>query len=76
MIQAIRKLFAQTPEPCPSCELRRIAMISSHDKLVSTQNAYAGLSRRVTAFQKDHPELWRLYFTKAGDAQRMQQKAS
>lgn len=70
MIEAPRKLFATTPEACPGCELRRKTLIHMHHQMQSVKNAHSGVSRRVSRFQKDHPDLWRLYFTKAGDAER------
>lgn len=70
MITALRKLFAATPEACPGCELRRKTLIHMHQQMQSVKSAHSGVSRRVSRFQKDHPELWRLYSTKAGDAER------
>jgi len=61
---------AAEPTECPGCELRRKTLIHMHTQMQSTKSAYSGLARRVSRFQKDHPELWRLYFTKAGDAER------
>lgn len=70
MLSALRKAFAATPEPCPGCELRSKTIIHMNTQIVSRKSAHAGLSRRVSQFQKDHPELWRLYFTREGDAER------
>lgn len=76
MLQKLKKLFSPADEPCPSCELRRKAMISTHDILVSSRAAHAGLSRRVTNLQKEQPEIWRLYFTRAGDEERNARKVA
>ena len=70
MLQTLRNLLHLHSEPCPSCELRRKTLIHMHNQMQSVKNAHSGVSRRVSRFQKDHPELWRLDFTKAGDAER------
>jgi hypothetical protein len=34
------------------------------------KSAHVAAARRISAFSLDHPELYQLYFTKAGDKRR------
>lgn len=68
-MKLLKRIFLRAPAPAPApapvetqpdvAEVLRIAQ--------AAQSVYA---RRVAAFGKDHPELWRQYFTRAGEAAR------
>ena len=77
MIKHIKALFRRKPSApapatpvCKMCEIRANLMHDMHAKERCTANAFSALSRRVSALQKEYPEMWALYFTKAGDERR------
>lgn len=74
MMDGLLRLVGAAPKPCQSCELRSKTIAHMSAQATSRQHAHAGLSRRVSRLQQDHPEIWRLYFTKAGDEERNAKK--
>jgi|GEM_PF-5931634 len=69
MKELLKRLIHRTPaapveapeaEPKADCKLR------------TAKGAQAAAARRIDAFAKDHPELHRLYFTKAGIRERQE----
>lgn len=70
MKKILGKLLPPATSGCPVCDMRKNAMLGLHDKLESSRKAQSNQSKRLEAFRREHPEMWRLYFTKAGDAER------
>lgn len=70
MLNLLRKWFGPAPTGCPSCDIRRSAMQSLHASLEIARMAQSNQSRRINALRHEHPELHRLFFAKAGDAER------
>lgn len=72
MKKLLTALFAGAkPTACESCKLRQQAMVSMDDRARTALRAQSVANQRIAAFSKDHPELWRAYFTKAGEQARL-----
>lgn len=74
LLNLFRPKATEPCEPCQSCELRRVAMIRADENVRLHRGAHQAMSRRASNLLKDHPELWRLYFTRAGEAERTSRK--
>lgn len=70
MLNLLRKWFGPAAAGCPHCNLRASAMQSLRSSLDISRRAQSNQSRRINALHNEHPELHRLFFTKAGDAER------
>lgn len=60
------------PAECPACALRITAMQSLHVKFGVASAAQSVADRRIKALRKAHPQLWWEFFTKDGEAKRME----
>lgn len=67
-----QKPIELTPAECPACALRISAMQSLHDKYMVARAAQSTADRRIKALKKTNPQIWWQFFTKDGEAKRME----
>lgn len=62
----LSRLFRRTPP----VTTHTVDVAALQVQLHTAKCAHLAAARRISAFSLDHPELYQLYFTKAGDKRR------
>ncbi|KII34897.1 hypothetical protein NL64_06475 [Pseudomonas fluorescens] len=66
----LNRFFTRTAKAEPTPVV--VDVDALQEKLRLAQSAHVASARRISAFALEHPDLYRLYFTKAGDKRRQE----